>query len=95
MESEGPRIHRQSVTGLHLGLLQYSPHLDILFIKINQQASHPPKCAWDSSLTSSFHVSRLIFIRTLHIPLCMLHVTRFLLLWYDDSMAIRGAHNEL
>jgi len=56
-----PRCSQESVTGFHLGMLQDSPHLDILFFKINQEASHPPKCAWDSNLTSSFHVFRLSF----------------------------------
>jgi len=62
MESEGPRVHKSPLLDyVHLGMLQDSPHLEILFIKINRQASHPPKCSWDSNLTSRFHVFRLSF----------------------------------
>ena len=95
MESEGPRVHKSPLLDYILGCFRTVHTSKSCSLRsISKPHIHPSAPETQTSLlVSTFSDS--VFTCTLHIPLCMLHVTPFLFLLYEDRMAISGSYHKL
>jgi len=95
MESEGPGVHKSPLLDSILGCFRtVHTSTSCSLRSIKKPHIHPSAPGTQTSLlVSTFSDS--VFMCTPHIPLGMLHMTPFLLPWYEDSMAILGAYHEL